>query len=199
MIKTDKVIIVEGKYDKIKLDSLVDGLIISTDGFDIFKNTKKLSLIKRLAEEKGVVILTDSDSAGFKIRGYLNGVIPNEKIINLYTPDLFGKEKRKRVAGKEGKLGVEGIPSEILRKILEEIPQFSCKNEEITTLDLYNLGLSGQKNSGELRKKLLSELSLPENLSGKRFCEIVSALYKKEEFYSVAERIIKENEKKRDN
>lgn len=190
MIKTDKVIIVEGKYDKIKLSSLIDGVIIETNGFGIFKNDSKASLIRRLAEKNGVVILTDSDAAGFKIRGYLNGCLTKSKITNLYIPDIYGKERRKAQAGKEGKLGVEGMPLDVLEKILKDIDEDVERGEEITPLDLYALGLSGGEKSSFKRKLLLKELNLPEHLSSKRMCEIVSLVLGREEFLEIAERII---------
>lgn len=197
MIKTDKVIIVEGKYDKIKLSSLIDGVIISTDGFGIFKNDSKTDLIRRLAEKNGVVILTDSDAAGFKIRGYLNGILSKEKITNLYIPDIYGKERRKAQAGKEGKLGVEGMPLSVLEDILKDIDTNTKKGEEISPLDLYRLGLSGGENSSVKRKLLLKNLNLPEHLSSKRMCEIVSLVLGREEFLEIAERIINTYEKEK--
>lgn len=197
MIKTDKVIIVEGKYDKIKLSSLIDGVIIETSGFGIFKNDSKASLIRRLAEKNGVVILTDSDAAGFKIRGYLNGILPKEKITNLYIPDIYGKERRKAQAGKEGKLGVEGMPLSVLEDILKDIDTNTKKGEEIAPSDLYRLGLSGGENSSVKRKLLLKNLNLPEHLSSKRMCEIVSLVLGREEFLEIAERIINTYEKEK--
>ena len=115
MIKIKEAVIVEGKYDKIKLSSIIDTVIITTEGFRIFKNPEKLSLIRYYAQKTGVIILTDSDSAGFKIRGFLKGAIGKGKITNVYIPDIFGKEKRKENFSAEGKLGVEGIPADIIR------------------------------------------------------------------------------------
>ncbi|MBQ5321680.1 MAG: DUF4093 domain-containing protein [Oscillospiraceae bacterium] len=194
MIKTDKVIIVEGKYDKIKLSSLVDGVVITTDGFAVMKNDDKTNLIRRLAEKNGIVILTDSDAAGFRIRGYLNGILPKEKITNLYIPDIYGKERRKVVAGKEGKLGVEGMPLSVLENILSSISSEEKRGNIISPVDLYLLGFSGGKNSSIRRKKLLKKLNLPEHLSAGRMCEIVSAVYTREEFLEIAERITDKNE-----
>ena len=187
MIKTDKVIIVEGKYDKIKLSSLVDGVVITTDGFAVMKNDDKTNLIRRLAEKNGIVILTDSDAAGFRIRGYLNGILPKEKITNLYIPDIYGKERRKVVAGKEGKLGVEGMPLSVLENILSSISSEEKRGNIISPVDLYLLGFSGGKNSSIRRKKLLKKLNLPEHLSAGRMCEIVSAVYTREEFLEIAD------------
>ena len=109
MLKVKQAVIVEGKYDKIKLDSIIDGVIVQTNGYSIFKDKEKLALIRFYAEKTGIIILTDSDSAGFKIRNYLKGAIPDGKIINVYIPDIFGKERRKLKPSAEGKLGVEGV------------------------------------------------------------------------------------------
>ena len=120
MLHLKQAVIVEGKYDKIKLSSMIDSLIITTDGFSIFKNKEKISLIKELAEKDGIIILTDSDSAGFKIRNYIKGCTSKGKIINIYIPEIFGKEKRKAESSKEGKLGVEGISVKILTEAFEK-------------------------------------------------------------------------------
>ena len=125
MITVKQPIIVEGKYDKIKLQSVVDGLIITTDGFHIYKDKEKLGLIRAFAEKTGVIILTDSDGAGFQIRNHLKGCIKNGRIYNVYIPDIFGKEKRKDKPSKEGKLGVEGIDTDILLRAFEEAGIFS--------------------------------------------------------------------------
>ncbi|MDE6725172.1 MAG: toprim domain-containing protein, partial [Ruminiclostridium sp.] len=120
MIKVKQAVIVEGKYDKIKLSSVIDGLIITTDGFSVFKNKEKINLIRKLAENQGIIILTDSDSAGFKIRNYIKGCTQKGNITNIYIPDIFGKEKRKTTPSKEGKLGVEGIPIDVLKDAFEK-------------------------------------------------------------------------------
>ena len=114
MIHIEQAVIVEGKYDKIKLESIIDAVIIQTNGFAVFKDNEKMSLIKHFAHTNGIIILTDSDTAGFKIRNYLKGTIENDKITNVYIPDIFGKEKRKIKPSKEGKLGVEGIDKDII-------------------------------------------------------------------------------------
>ena len=130
MIKVKQAVIVEGKYDKIKLSSIIDGLIITTDGFSIFKDKEKTALIRRLAENQGIIILTDSDSAGFKIRNYIRGCTQKGKITNIYIPDIFGKEKRKAVPSKEGKLGVEGVSTDILKDAFEKAGIVSEKTEK---------------------------------------------------------------------
>ena len=189
MIETDKIVIVEGKYDKIKLSSVIKANIIETGGFELFKNKEKQELIRKLGEKNGVIILTDSDAAGFKIRGFLNGILPDDRITNLYIPDIFGKERRKTAPGKEGKLGVEGMEKELLIKLFENIEK-GKKKTSVTSNDLYSLGLSGGDKSAEKRRLVLKELGLPERLSSKRMCEIIGALYEKEEFIVLAERIL---------
>ena len=127
MIKIKSPVIVEGKYDKIKLSSILDAVIIETDGFGIFNDKEKQKLIRKLAETKGLLILTDSDSAGFKIRSFIGGMVPEDQIKHAYIPDIFGKEKRKTEASKEGKLGVEGVPK---GKIIEALQKAGVTAEE---------------------------------------------------------------------
>ena len=182
-------IIVEGKYDKIKLESLVSALIITTDGFRIFKDTKMRGLIKTLAEKRGIALLTDSDAAGFLIRRHLSGLVPPEQITHVYIPDLTGKERRKAQPSKEGKLGVEGIPAKL---ILEELRRAgflddSARHDDhlaITKRDLYEAGLSGSKDSRILRGKLIEALGLPSRLSAKALPEVLSRIMTREEFLS---------------
>ena len=187
MIKIDKPIIVEGKYDVIKLSRIVDGLIIKTDGFGIFKDKEKQMLLRRLAGEKGIVVLTDSDSAGFLIRKFLKSSIPEDRITHVYIPDVYGKEKRKTQAGKEGKLGVEGISEAVLltsfRKagvICDEID--TEERRLITNIDLYEAGLMGRDNSKEKRVKLMKALALPERLSTSSLLKILNTFVTYEEF-----------------
>ncbi|MCO7135968.1 DUF4093 domain-containing protein [[Clostridium] leptum] len=182
MITLRQAVIVEGKYDKIKLSSILDAVIIPTDGFGIFKDKEKMNLIRRLAEERGLLILTDSDGAGFVIRNYLSGCIPAAQIRHVYIPDILGKEKRKDKASKEGKLGVEGIPKELLIEALQkagvtwdEIPyQRPKEGRDITNLDLYEDGITGTEGSKSRRLKLLSMLSLPEHLSTKSLLQMLN-------------------------
>jgi len=145
MIKIKQAVIVEGKYDKIKLSTVLDTVIIQTDGFGIFKDKEKQKLIKRLAQTRGIVILTDSDSAGFKIRSFIGGSVPKDSVIHAYIPDVFGKERRKDAPSKEGKLGVEGIDTEILLEALNRAG-VTCestqeKSRAVTVADLYEAGL----------------------------------------------------------
>ena len=186
MIKLDRPVIVEGKYDVIKLSNLIDGLIIKTDGFGIFKNSEKQKLIRRLAKEKGIIVLTDSDSAGFVIRNFISSCVPKDKITNVYIPDLFGKEKRKTERSKEGKLGVEGVPEQVILNAFRKAGVTASETDEkrrlITNIDLYEAGLSGRENSSQKRKKLLSALSLPERMSTSSLVKILNSFVTYEEF-----------------
>lgn len=187
MIKTDKAIIVEGKYDVIKLGGIVDALIIKTDGFGIFKDKEKQQLLRRLADEKGIIVLTDSDSAGFLIRKFLKSSIPEDKIVHVYIPDVYGKEKRKQQAGKEGKLGVEGISEKVLLEAFAKAG-VNCESTDskdrrmITNIDLYEAGLMGKENSKAKRIKLMKALALPERLSTSSFLKILNTFVTYEEF-----------------
>ena len=183
-LKLDRPLIVEGRYDKSKLASFLDGVIITTGGFDIFRDHKRLEMIRTLAKEKGIIILTDSDVAGFRIRSYLKGAIPQERIINAYIPDVYGKEKRKAVPSKEGKLGVEGIDAGVLIDVLrragvlfEDEEQTAQEGERLTKLDLYELGLSGGMDSAAKRRKLLHRLGLPENMAQNSMVGVLGAQY----------------------
>lgn len=186
-IKVNRAIIVEGKYDKIKLSEIVDGLIIPTNGFSVFKDKSIVGLIKKAAEENGLIILTDSDSAGMMIRSYIRKIVNNKNIINLYIPKIEGKEKRKTVASKEGTIGVEGIDNNIIIKILSEVAEpFTEINNPITKLDLYDLGISGKDNSAELRADFERYLGLPDNLSANYLIEYLNFAFTRDEFKEVA-------------
>ena len=195
MIKVDMPIIVEGKYDKIKLKSIIDGIIITTDGYGIYKNKKKMELIRKYAEKTGIIILTDSDGAGFQIRNHLKSALGNVKIVNIYIPDIFGKERRKAEPSKEGKLGVEGIDKDILIKAFTEAGVISSDNSSekrepwLTKAEYMALGLSGGENSSFLRVKLAKRLNLPERITGKALFEALNELYKKEEILSILKEI----------
>ncbi|MCM1133122.1 MAG: DUF4093 domain-containing protein [Ruminococcus flavefaciens] len=183
MVKINEAIIVEGKYDKIKLSSIIDAVIIVTNGFGIFKDSEKLELIRYYARKTGIIILTDSDSAGRKIRGYIKGAVDGN-IKNVHIPDIFGKEKRKRTASAEGKLGVEGIDVDVLLSAFEKAGITSGERTappDITKLTLYELGLSGGNNSSILRKKLQKSLELPSLLSAGALLEILNTMMTAEE------------------
>lgn len=193
MLKVKEAVIVEGKYDKIKLSSVIDGVIIPTNGFNIFKNKDTLEIIRYFAKNTGIIILTDSDAAGFKIRSFIKGAVKDGKITNVYIPDIFGKERRKTAPSKEGKLGVEGMEKEIILEAFRKAGISASENETsaepITRLDFYDLGFSGGENSSELRKMLLAELDLPERLSTTGIIDILNTLMTRQEFFEIAEKI----------
>ena len=180
MIPVSQAIVVEGRYDKNRLSQIFDALIVPVNGFGIFKDVATLSLLRRLAVERGLIILTDSDGAGLIIRNFLRSVIAEGQVYHAYVGEYRGKEKRKAAPSKEGLLGVEGVPEEeiihavatcgAVREPVRETP------ERITTNDLYFLGLAGGKNSAEKRKKLLRRLGLPQNLSAGALCRYLSGL-----------------------
>ena len=187
MLHTDKAIIVEGKYDKARLTKIIDALIITTDGFGIFNSKEKQVFIKKIAEEKGLLILTDSDAAGFKIRNFIKNIVPESRITHAYIPDIYGKEKRKDLPSKEGKLGVEGIDNKILINALLASGHFSESTAEksgrqITAADLFEAGLSGGENSSEKRRSFLLKMGLPARLTGKNLLTLLNTLFTYEEF-----------------
>jgi len=185
MIRVKEAIIVEGKYDKIKLSGFVDGLIFVADGFSIFNNKKDQQTIKTLAEKTGIVILTDSDSAGLKIRNFVKQLVPKEQVKHAYIPEVFGKEKRKAVAGKEGLLGVEGIDE---KTITEALIKSGCTvdgeaksdKDRLTKTDFFKMGLSGGEKSAELRRELSKKLGLPSKLSANMLLDAVNRMSDRE-------------------
>lgn len=185
-LKLDRPLIVEGRYDKSKLASFLDGVIITTGGFDIFRDHKRLEMIRTLAKEKGIIILTDSDVAGFRIRSYLKGAIPQERIINAYIPDVYGKEHRKAAPGKEGKLGVEGVEAKLIVAALQRAgalsPTGQSKTGDITSATLYEDGLLGGEGSAALRRRLSKSLGLPERLSASALIEALNLLLTPQEY-----------------
>lgn len=186
MIKLRQAILVEGRYDKNTLSQLVDAPIFETHGFGIMKDQKLLSFLRRVAKERGLIILTDSDGAGFVIRNYLKGALPKEGVYHAYIPDVYGKEKRKDQPGKEGKLGVEGMSPEILLEALRnagaDVTESSEPAERITKTDLFLTGLSGRGDSALRRKALQKELQLPEHLGANGFLDALNLLISREEF-----------------
>lgn len=199
MIHVKEAIIVEGKYDKIKLSSVIDGLILETRGFRIFKDKEQLALLRRLAQTRGLIVMTDSDSAGFLIRNYLTGSIDPKLIKHVYIPDLFGKEKRKRAPSKEGKLGVEGVPVEVILDALrragvdcgEESPAPPVQGRPITKADLAALGLSGGENSAQKRREVLAYFKLPEHLSTNSMLKVLNGMIGYEDLEKIVEKISK--------
>lgn len=196
MIKINQAIIVEGKYDKITLSNLVDAVIIPTNGFSIYKDKETAALIKLFAEKTGVIILTDSDSAGFQIRGRLKSIIGGEKITNVFIPEIRGKEKRKREPSKQGLLGVEGMKREVLLEAFRRAGVFAeegeAKTDPVTKADLFDLGLCGGRNSAKLREALQERLGFPKRLSANMLLEAVNAMYSRGEFLDVSQRILGE-------
>lgn len=189
MFRIKEAIVVEGRYDKNTLSQLVDTVILETSGFAIFQDTERLVLLRRLAQARGLIVLTDSDGAGFVIRNYLKGAIDPALVKHAYIPDRYGKERRKRRPGKEGKLGVEGMPPQVLEQtlrqagatFLDEAGETPPPRRAITKVDLYASGLSGGEGSAQRRRELLKTLDLPEHLSPNALLVVLNALYGYEE------------------
>jgi ribonuclease M5 len=192
MIKVSEVIVVEGRYDKNTLSQIVDATIIETSGFGIFSNGEKLALLRTLAQKRGLIVLTDSDGAGFVIRNYIKGAIDPSLVKHAYIPDVQGKERRKATRSKEGKLGVEGMKPEVIISALRrcgatvsgEDPQ-ADREERITKADMFAKGLTGGANSAQKRAILLKQLCLPEKLSGNALLDVLNALMSREEFLAL--------------
>lgn len=195
-------IIVEGRYDKAKLSSFLEGDIIQTDGFRLFSDKEKLALIKELAKKGDrVVVLTDSDRAGFRIRGHIAGAVPPEKLIHVYIPRVSGKEKRKASPSAEGTLGVEGMEIDLLRDALEKAGALAgepdpADREPITKGDLYALGLSGGEGSAILRRRLLRQLGLPEGIGSNALPGLLTRLVTREELRELTSRLREEEQEK---
>lgn len=201
MRKVREVIIVEGRYDKNALSQLVDATILETGGFSVFHDKQKLALLRRLAAKRGVILLTDSDGAGFVIRNFLKGALPREQVKQAYIPDIAGKEQRKRKAGKEGKLGVEGMRPEVLLQALERAgatfeddgrPAPEAPRQALTKQDLYELGLAGGPDSSAKRAALQKKLALPEHLSANALLEVLNLLYSPGELAAALEELRRE-------
>ena len=180
MMSIKEAIIVEGAYDKIKLDQLVDATVITTNGFRIYNDRKKATMIRRFAETTGIIILTDSDSAGFRIRNYVKNIVGNKNVKHAYIPDIEGKEKRKATSSKEGFLGVEGVDDEIIINALKNAgitEKMHNENERvITKSDLFADGLSGGESSRELRERLFKILNLPFKISSNMMLDVLNDL-----------------------
>lgn len=195
MIKLNEAVIVEGRYDKILLRGFIDAPIIETGGFRVFKDKEKQKLIRKLSETRGIIIMTDSDSAGFVIRNFLSGIVPAGKIKHCYIPQIRGKERRKAEVSKEGYLGVEGLDEKTIIEALERSGVNICsksaetKFEEITKADFYELGLSGKDNSAKLREKLLKKLGMPTYLSANAFLAVLNCFYSKKDLLDILRKI----------
>ena len=194
MVKIKEAIVVEGRYDKNTLSQIVDAPIFETNGFGIFKDKAQMALLRQVAQRRGLIVFTDADGAGFVIRNHIKSAIPGMYLKHAYTPDVFGKERRKKEGGKEGKLGVEGMRPEVILDALQKAGatiegQESAKNHQITKQDLMALGLSGGANSAELRLKLLKKLGLPEHMSANAMLQALNLLYSLEKLTAFIEEI----------
>lgn len=193
MIAVKEVILVEGRYDKNTLSQIVDAVILETSGFGIFHDRQKQRLLRSLAEKRGLVVLTDSDGAGFVIRNFIKGCVPPEMVKHAYIPDVYGKERRKASPSREGKLGVEGMRPQVLLDALRAAgasflgeEQLERPVERITKTDLFRLGLSGGEGSRKKRLALIRSLDLPEHLSADALLDVLNALMSREEFFRFA-------------
>ena len=194
MRRVREVIVVEGRYDKNALRQTVEATVVETGGFGVFNDRERLALLRRLAAERGLILLTDSDGAGFVIRNFLKGAIPQSQLKQAYIPDVCGKERRKAAPGKEGKLGVEGMGPRVLLAALEragatfeDAGAAAEKGASITKADLYALGLSGGADSQRRRQALLKRLGLPERMTANALLEALNILYTREEFLALME------------
>ena len=187
-VKLRQAVVVEGKYDQNTLRQLVDTAVFATNGFADMKDPALLRLLRHAVQTTGLIILTDSDGAGFLIRNTLKGMLPKEGVLHAYIPDIPGKERRKAAPGKEGLLGVEGMRPEIILQALRDAGgEFadSCEQptrEPITKQDFFALGLSGKPDSAARRGALLKELDLPAHMSANALLQAVNTLFSREEF-----------------
>ena len=189
MFRIREAIVVEGRYDKNTLSQVVDTLILETAGFGIFKNPEQMALLRKAAEKRGLIVLTDSDGAGFVIRNRIRGAIPQRWVKHAYIPDVSGKETRKRQGGKEGKLGVEGMPPQVLEEVLRRAGATflgeDVREEEsappLTKADLFAAGLTGGADSAARRLALLKELELPEHMSANALLAVLNGCYSRRE------------------
>ena len=189
MLRIKEAIVVEGRYDKNTLSQVVDTLILETAGFGIFKNPEQMALLRRAAQRRGLIVLTDSDGAGFLIRSRIRGSIPTSQVKHAYIPDIYGKERRKRRPGKEGKLGVEGMPPQVLEEVLRRAGatvlgdnwKEPLQEPPLTKADLMNARLAGGPDSAARRQALLKELELPEHMSANALLSILNGCYSRAE------------------
>lgn len=197
MLILQQALLVEGKYDAARLSNLVEGTILTTDGFRVIKDRALQEMLKRLAKTQGLIILTDSDAAGFKIRHFITGLVGAQYVLQAYVPAIPGKEARKVTPGKEGLLGVEGVPDALIVQALQDalkaLPataeQSAVQGRPITYTDLYEWGISGTANSAERRRRLLRQLGLPPRLSKKELLQVLSTLYTRETLASQLEQM----------
>ena len=193
MKKISQAIVVEGTYDKIKLSSIVDATIVTSDGFDIFQNREKQEYIKKLAKSCGVIVLTDSDRAGFMIRNFIKGFVKEGQLFQAFIPDISGKEKRKKKPSKEGMLGVEGIDAGIILSAIEKacpIERDEREYEKVTTAHFYRDGLSGSMESHKKRQILAEKIGAPKRISAKELIRAINAFGG----YEMYEKLLEETE-----
>lgn len=198
MVKIREAIVVEGRYDKNTLSQILDATILETSGFGIFKDKQQMDLLRRVAEKRGLIVFTDSDGAGFVIRNHIKSAIPAQYLKHAYTPDIFGKERRKAAPGKEGKLGVEGMNREVILEALRRAGatfegESTTTDGQITKQDMMRLGLSGGADSSAKRKRLMKLLNLPEHLSANALLQTLNLLCTREELFSLTEKLEQEN------
>ncbi|MCD7786025.1 MAG: DUF4093 domain-containing protein [Oscillospiraceae bacterium] len=193
MLHINGAIVVEGKYDKAKLSRLVDCPIVVVNGFGVFKDNETVRLLRYYSENGGLIILTDSDSAGFRIRGHIKGIIKNGNVRCAYIPDIYGKEKRKPAPSAEGKLGVEGIPDNILLEVLKPFSEDEKPTESrlVTRMDFYEDGFTGRPDSSERRDELKRKLNLPERLNQNGLLEAINRTVGYEKYREIADEINK--------
>lgn len=199
MIQIKEAILVEGKYDVNTVRQIVDTIVIEAGGFRIFGDKEKILMLRRIAEKRGLIIMTDSDGAGFVIRNHIKSALPKHMIKNAYIPDVLGKEKRKTAASKEGKLGVEGMPRDVIEQALRKAgatflsqPVLAEKENaapKITKTDFFEWGISGGKNSNHIRKKLLKELNLPEHMTANALLDFINAICSYDEIIAALKKI----------
>lgn len=191
MVKICEAVVVEGRYDKNTLSQIIDAPIFQTNGFSVMNDREQLELLRRVARERGLIVLTDSDGAGFVIRNFLKSAIPAQQLKHAYIPEISGKERRKKTPGKEGILGVEGMNAQILLDCLRNAGATMDENEtsepreSITKQDLFEMGLSGGANSSMKRKQLLQYLRLPSQMSTNAMLQALNLLYTKDEVYKI--------------
>ena len=197
MVKIKEAILVEGRYDKNTLSQILDAPILETNGFGIFKDKKQLALLRQVAQKRGLIVFTDADGAGFVIRNHVKSAIPGKFLKHAYTPDIYGKERRKDKAGREGKLGVEGMKPEIILEALRKAGatiegEDTPVSQAITKQDMMELGLSGGADASAKRLLLLKKLNLPEHMSANALLQALNLLYTPEELTTIVEQL--ENE-----
>lgn len=187
MHRISEVIVVEGKYDKNTLSQVVDAVIIETSGFGVFNNREKQQLLRTLAQKRGLVVMTDSDGAGFVIRNFIKGCVDPKLVKHAYIPDIYGKERRKSSASKEGKLGVEGMSPDVILDCLRRAGatidgENSRSPAGISKADMYKKGLTGKPDSAKKRAELLRKNALPERMTAEALLQVVNAIMSREEF-----------------